>query len=261
MKKILLIGLIGLMGLIDNQAQAQFGDYGVKIGLGHATIDDDLTTKSGILGASIGGYINYTFHESQSMLAEVFYLQSGINFIRRGNNFEEIFDNGTTIMIREGSIHAWYAQIPILACIHLEMPIRQAGHTIGFFMGPAVGIGLTGVYNERKVSPYVSSLESNYDLRIHGTAKDRDPFSHLNRLDVSAILGLSYEYRDFTITAYLDHGFLATSTGIDVLRVLENAQNSANNSNAREINVKIPNGTNVAYMLSVAYRIGSLRNK
>ena len=78
---------------------------------------------------------------------------------------------------------------------------------------------------------------------------------------ISAILGLSYEYRDFTITAYLDHGFLATSTGIDVLRVLENAQNSANNSNAREINVKIPNGTNVAYMLSVAYRIGSLRNK
>ena len=159
-------------------------------------------------------------------------------------------------MIREGYIHAWYAQIPILACVHLEMPLRQAGHTLGFFMGPAVGIGLTGVYNERKVSPYVSSPEANYDLSIHGTAKDRDPFSHLNRVDVSAILGLSYEYRDFTFTAYLDHGFLATSTGYDVLRIIERLQ-----TGSTDINVRIPNGTNVAYMFGVAYRLGSLSRK
>ena len=255
MKKIGLIGLIALIGLIGN-VNAQFGDYGVKVGIGSATIDDDLTTKSGIMGASVGGYINYTFHESQSMLAEVFYLQSGLNFIRRGNNFQEVLENGTNIMIREGYIHAWYAQIPILACVHLEMPLRQAGHTLGFFMGPAVGIGLTGVYNERKVSPYVSSPEANYDLSIHGTAKDRDPFSHLNRVDVSAILGLSYEYRDFTFTAYLDHGFLATSTGYDVLRIIERLQ-----TGSTDINVRIPNGTNVAYMFGVAYRLGSLSRK
>lgn len=242
---------MGIMG-----ARAQFGDYGVKLGLGPATIDDDLTTKSGILGASVGGYLNYTFHESESMLAEVFYLQTGLNFIRRGNNFEEVMENGTNITLREGYIHAWYAQIPILACVHLEMPIRQAGHSIGFFMGPAVGIGLTGVYSERKISPYVSSLESNYDLRIHGTAKDRDPFSHLNRLDVSAILGLSYEYRDLTVTAYLDHGFMATSTGEDVLRIIERLQ-----TGNTDINVRIPNGTNVAYMISVAYRLGTFSKK
>lgn len=255
MKRIGLIVLLGLIGLMGN-VQAQFGDYGVKVGIGHATIDDDLTTKSGILGASVGGYINYTFHESESMLAEVFYLQSGLNLIRRGSNFEEVMETGTNLMIREGYIHAWYAQIPILACVHLEMPIRQAGHSIGFFLGPAIGIGITGVYNERKVSPFVSAYDANYDLCINGTAKDRDPFSHLNRLDVSAILGLSYEYKDLTITAYLDHGFLATSTGVDVLRILEREQ-----TGNTEINVRIPNGTNVAYMVSVAYRLGSLNKK
>ncbi len=255
MKRIGLIVLLGLIGLMGN-VQAQFGDYGVKVGIGHATIDDDLTTKSGILGASVGGYINYTFHESESMLAEVFYLQSGLNLIRRGSNFEEVMETGTNLMIREGYIHAWYAQIPILACVHLEMPIRQAGHSIGFFLGPAIGIGITGVYNERKVSPFVSAYDANYDLRINGTAKDRDPFSHLNRLDVSAILGMSYEYKDLTVTAYLDHGFLATSTGVDVLRLLEQQQ-----TGNTDINVKIPNGTNVAYMLSIAYRLGSLNKK
>lgn len=255
MKKIFLLGLI-LTGMMGGMAHAQFSDYGIKVALGHATIDDDLTTKSGILGATIGGYVNYTFHESESMLAEVFYLQTGLNLNRRGNRFEEVLENGTNIMIREGYIHAWYAQIPILACVHLEMPIRQAGHTLGFFLGPAVGFGLTGSYSERKVSPYVSSLESNYDLRIHGTAKDRDPFSHLHRLDVSAILGLSYEYRDLTVTAYLDHGFLATSTGYDVLRIIERLQ-----TGDTDINVRIPNGTNVAFMVSVAYRLGSFNKK
>ena len=249
------IGLIGLIGLIGN-VQAQFSDYGIKVGLGSATIDDDLTTRNGILGASVGGYINYTFHESESMLAEVFYLQSGLNFIRRGNVFEEVMENGTNLMLREGYIHAWYAQIPILACVHLEMPIRQAGHSLGFFLGPAVSVGLTGIYSERKISPYVSSLESNYDLRIHGSAKDRDPFSHLNRIDVSAILGLSYEYRDITVTAYLDHGFMATSTGYDVLRIIERLQ-----TGNTDINVRIPNGTNVAYMVSVAYRLGTFNKK
>ena len=40
------------------------------------------------------------------------------------------------------------------------------------------------------------------------------------------------------------------------LRLLEQQQNS--NS---DINVNIPNGTNVAYMISLAYRLGSISNK
>lgn len=263
MKKIGLIGLIVLIGLIGN-VHAQFGDYGVRVGFGYATIDDDMTTKSGILGAGIGGYINYNF--KNTVLEEFFYLQSGLSFNRRGNSFEEVLETGTNIMIREGYIHAWYAQIPILACVHFELPVREVGHTVGFFIGPAINIGMFGPYNERKVTPFVSSPEANYDLRVHGTAADRDVFSHLSRFDVSAILGLSYERGPFTFTAYLDHGLIATSTGIDVLRVLENAQNSANaaannSSNVTEINVKIPNGNNVAYMFSVGYKLGNINSK
>lgn len=259
MKKILLLGLMSLMGIMGSNAYAQFGDYGLRVGLGYATIDDDMTTKSGILGAGIGGYINFNF--KNTVLEEFFYLQSGLSFNRRGNSFEQVNQTGTNIIFREGYIHAWYAQIPILACVHFELPVREVGHTVGFFLGPAFSVGLFGPYNERKITPFVSAPEANYDLRVHGTAADRDVFSHLGRFDISILLGLSYERGPFTFTAYLDRGLLATSTGIDVLRVLENAQNSANNSNATEINVEIPNGNNVAYMFSVGYKLGNINNK
>ena len=261
---------MGLMGLMGSNAHAQFGDYGVRIGLGHATIDDDMTTKSGLMGAGIGGYINYNF--TGTVLEEFFYLQSGLSFNRRGCSFEEILENGTNIMIREGYIHSWYAQIPVLACIHFELPVREVGHTVGFFLGPAVSIGVFGPYSERKVTPFVSALDANYDLRIHGTAADRDVFSHLNRIDINALLGLTYERGDFTFSAYIDRGLLATSTGVDVLRVLENSNsnssntdgtgNSNNNSNNnKEINVNIPNGNNVAYMFAVSYKLGKIIKK
>lgn len=255
MKKIGLIGLIVLIGLIGN-VQAQFGDYGVRFGLGPATIDDDITTKSGILGVVAGGYINYTFTATESAIADILYLQSGLNLIRRGNVFEEVLENGTNLMHREGYIHAWYAQIPILACIHFELPIRQAGHTVGFFLGPTIGIGLFGPYSERVVTPFVSALEANYDLDIHGTASDRAVFNHLNRFDFSTLLGLTYEREPFTASVYLDRGFLATSTGEDVLRIMER-----NQTNNEEINVKIPNGNNVAYMFCLSYKLGNLNNK
>ena len=256
MKKIGLIGLI-LIGFIGN-LQAQFGDYGVRVGLGHATIDDDMTTKSGLLGVGLGGYINYNF--TNTVLEEFFHLQSGISFNRRGSSFEEPLETGTNIMIREGYIHAWYAQIPVLACVHFELPIREVGHNVGFFIGPAINIGLFGPYNERKVTPFVSSLDANYDLRVNGTAADRDVFNHLKRFDISALLGLTYERGNFTFSAYLDHGFLATSTGVDVLRVLENnnSTNTGTTENNKEIDINIPNGNNVAYMFAVSYKFGIL---
>ncbi len=253
MKKILIFSLIGLMAMMSNMTCAQFGDYGVRIGLGYATIDDDMTTKSGILGTSLGGYINYNF--DNTILEEVLYLQSGVNFIRRGCNFEEVNQTGTNLMIRNGSIHAWYMQIPILVGVHFELPVREVGHTVGFFLGPTVSVGLFGPYEERKVTPFVSSPDANYDLSIHGSSSDRNAFSHINRIDVSALLGLSYEHGDFTFTAYLDHGFIATSTGVDVIRLMERTI-----TNNEDIKVKIPNGSNMAYMFSVAYRLGSIKD-
>ena len=242
------MGILGIMG-----AQAQFGDYGVKVGIGTATIQDDLATKSPVLGVNVGGYINYTFAQSESVLAEIFYLQTGLNLVRRGSNFEEIREHANDMMERRGYYHAWYAQLPILAGVHMELPIRQAGHVVGFYLGPAVSVGLFGSYADRKVTPYNPSYTANYDVSIHGSAADRQVFNHLRRLDVSAVVGLSYEYRDFTLSIFIDHGFLATSEGEDVLRLIENTQ-----SNNTTVNVKIPNGNNNAVMFSVAYRLGSL---
>lgn len=243
---------MGLMGLMGSQARAQFGAYGVKGSVGMATIADDLSTNSPIVGAGVGGYVNYTFAESQSVLAEIFYLQSGLNINRRGHNFEAVLDRDNHLSIRQGFYHAYYAQIPILACVHMELPIRKAGHVVGVYAGPAVSIGLFGRCRDRMVTPGVSSYKVNYDVDMHGSSADRAVFNHLQRLDVSAIVGLSYEYRNFVFSLYVDHGFLATSKEEDILRVIENNLSGTNN-----ITTKIPNGNNNAVMVSVGYNLGS----
>lgn len=258
MKKIFSIVLIGIVALMGNRAQAQWSDYGVRVGVGVATIDDDLATKSPVLGALAGGYINLTFKESQSILGEIFYLQTGLNIVRKGSNFQEVHDHNTTLMVRNGYYHSYYAQIPILASVHMELPIRKAGHTVGLFLGPAVNVGLFGRYSDRKITPGVSSYEANYDYDLNGTASDRAVFNHINRLDIGALFGATYEYRDFTLSLYIDRGFMATSEGEDILRVIERNQQSANpTQTGNKIKVNIPNGNNVSYMLSLSYRLGT----
>ena len=234
-------------------AHAQFSDYGVKVGLGLATIDDDLGTKSPILGATVGGYINYTFAKSESMLQETFFLQTGLNLTRKGNYFEEHFEKGTRLIYREGYHHAYYLQLPILVGIHYELPIRASGHVLGIFLGPQVSYGLFGSYGDRKITPGINSPDANYDVNFNGSDEDRKVFNHIKRFDVGAIFGISYEYKEFTASLYIDRGFLATSEGVDVLRIIENNQNGSSS----KVDVNIPNGHNVSYMLSLSYKLGS----
>ena len=252
MKKIGLIILLGLIGLSGN-VRAQFGDYGVKLGVGLATIEDDLSSKSPVLGLNIGGYIDYTFAQSQSVLAEIFYLQTGLNLIHRGSNFEEVREEQNQLTVRTGQYSSWYAQIPILAGVHMELPIRKAGHVVGFYLGPAISVGLFGTFSDRMVTHSNPSYAANYDLSTNGTPADRAVFNHINRFDVSAIFGLSYEYRGFTASLFIDNGFLAISEEKDVLRTIDNTMSGSDN-----LNVEIPNGNNFAVMLSIAYRLGSL---
>ena len=239
------------MSLMGREASAQFGDYGVRAGIGLATMDDDLTSSTPILGASIGGYINYTFAQSESVLEETFYLQSGLNLVRRGGNFQEVLENGASLMFREGFYHAYYIQLPILVCVHYELPIRASGHVVGFYLGPQVSFGLFGRYGDRRITPSIPSPGANYDVNFNGSSADRQVFNHINRFDVGAIVGLSYEYKKLTASIYIDHGFLATSEGDDILRIIENGTSSS------KVDVKIPNGHNVAYMLSLSYKLGS----
>ena len=249
MKKIFLLVLMGIMGI--TAAQAQFGDYGVRFGLGSATITDDLSTKSPILGVNVGGYFNYTFQHSPTALAEIFYLQSGINLIRRGNIFEEFYEQDNNLAFREGFHRAWYVQLPILAGVHMELPVREVGHVVGFFLGPAVSYGIGGRYADRVITPGHSSRSDNYDVNFSGTAEDRKLFNHINRLDVSAIFGLSYEHGDITLSLFVDHGFTAVSVDEDVLQTI------MNNMSGITTDTTIPDGNNNAVMLSLSYKLGS----
>ena len=249
MKKILFIAaLVSIFNFQFSTCRAQW-QFGAKAGLGYATITDDLSTKSPILGATVGGFANLTFAKSQSMLAEIFYLQTGLNLNRRGSNFQVVMERDNTLSIREGYYHAYYAQIPILACVHMELPIRKAGHIVGVYLGPTINVGIFGRCKDRLVSPGISSYTGNYDLDIHGSAHDRAVFSHLKRFDLSAIVGASYEYKNYVVNLYVDYGFLPTSEETDIIRVIENSSNSGSN-----IKIEIPNGYNIAYMLTVGYK-------
>jgi hypothetical protein len=249
MKKILLIAiLVSIFNFQFSTCHAQW-QFGAKAGIGYASITDDLSTKSPILGATVGGFANLTFAKSQSVLAEIFYLQTGLNLNRRGSNFQVVMERDNTLSIRKGYYHAYYAQIPILACVHMELPIRKAGHVVGVYLGPTFNVGLFGRCKDRLVSPGISSYSGNYDLDIHGSAHDRAVFSHLKRFDLSAIVGFSYEFGPIVANLYVDYGFLPTSNETDIIRVIENSQNP--NSSVR---VDIPNGYNTAYMLTIGYK-------
>lgn len=250
-KAIAAIAVLAATLAAPGAARAQFGDYGVRGAIGMATISDDLSTKSPILGAGLGAYINYTFASSQAAFSEVFYLQSGLWLNRRGSDFEVKLEQGNSLCVREGYYHAYYAQLPVLACFRFELPIRKAGHLVGAFLGPAVNFGLFGRYKDSMVSPGLSDPSVNYNTDLDGPASDRAVFNHLRRLDVSAVAGLTYEHGDFGVSLYVDHGFIATSTETDVLRQLDQTLNGTEGS------VEIPNGNNTAFMLSVSYRLGT----
>ena len=259
MKKIVLLGLIGLMGLTSNMTRAQFADYGVRAGLGLATISDDLSTKSPILGAGIGGYINYTFLNTQTIFGEFVYLQSGLNLNRRGSNFHEVHERDNTLNVRDGYYHAYYLQLPLLVGFHFELPIRQSGHIAGVIVGPAFNLGLFGRCKDRMVSPGNPSPIINYDYDITGTAEDRAVFNHLKRFDVGIMVGFTYEYGPWSAMLYLDHGFIATSTEPDILRIIQRADpNWGGDSNLK---TDVPNGNNTAFMLSIGYALGNFNDR
>ena len=278
------MGLMGLMGLMG--AQAQFADYGVRAGLGLATISDDLSTKSPILGATVGGYINYSFRNTQTILGEFLYLQSGLNLNRRGSNFHEVLENENTLSVRDGYYHAYYLQMPLLVGFHFELPIRSSGHRAGIIVGPAFNVGLFGRYKDRMVSPGNPSSIANYDNSIINTPsftisdnmseaevaavraaevaakaearRQRAVFNHLRRLDVGVVVGFTYEYGPWSAMLYMDHGFIATSTEPDILRIITQSMGQGSDNNLK---TDIPNGNNTAFMLSIGYALGNFNDK
>ena len=247
MKRITILALLATATLY---ASAQL-TYGVRAGLGLATMKDDLSTHRPILGVNAGAYLDYSFAWSESVIGQMIHLQAGLNMMRRGCDYRNVFENVTDISIRTGHYHAWYLQmVPVTLDFQYELPIRSPGHVVGFFVGPAVSVGLFGSYEDRMVHPHSPDRNTNYDIARDGTSDDLKVFNHLNRLDASILVGFSYHRGKAALSFHIDHGLTATSESDDILRIIESQQ--AGNAE----HPQVPNGHNAAYILSFSYQLG-----
>lgn len=272
MKK-LLIALAVFM-LLAVTSQAQFLNWGVRGGAGLGTHVDNISSSSPIMAMNAGVFVSYGFTQSQSLAADNFCLQTGLNVIRRGTHFEEVFEKGLNMSIREGYYSAFYVQLPILATVRYELPVRNPGHRVLFSAGPAVSYGLFGQYVDRKISPGMPQYTWNYKI-------SEDAFSVLNHLDVNFLFGAGYEWKDLSFMLQFDLGLLPVSTDKDFLKAseMENYKQSllpsqevldmlpADQAAAlvqqaekavaeafKDVNMIVPNGNNFAVMLTVGYQ-------
>lgn len=256
MKKILT--LLAFAFLLQISAKAQFVDYGFRLANGASYVADDLLTHTPILGFSIGGYVDYMFTEWKNPWAENIYLQTGLNITRRGTNFQQVFVN--MLSIRQGFFHNWYAQIPVIAGFKYEIPQLPAGNYVNFFLGPTVSVGLFGQLLDRQVTPGMPQASNNYDTFVTGSKDDRSSFKNLRRFDVGLILGVGYQWHNFTFDLYMDHGFIALMKKEDVLAPFDQTQNQNNQNNSSQNNTKPKDrnaytGTNNAFMLAIGYQL------
>ena len=67
----------------------------------------------------------------------------------------------------------------------------------------------------------------------------------MNRLDISFLFGVGYEYEDLSVMLQLDYGFMAVTDSPDVLKRIADE-----NSNAI-----VPLGNNIALLLTIGYQI------
>lgn len=234
MKKIL-IAFVLMVAFIP-VGRTQFINYGFRAGTGMAVHVDDISYNSPIMGFNLGGFLNYAFTGSQSLFAENFMIQTGLNLICRGSNFRDVLEKGLSFSIDEGYYRAWYVQLPVLATIRYELLIRDPGHFVLFQVGPAVSYGVIGRYHERRISPYMPQRTQNYVDNSDAFTNSHHP---LNRLDVGAVIGVGYERSDLSVMLHLDYGFMAVSSSDDILKEDE----------------IVPNGNNLALILSVGYQI------
>ena len=233
MKKILIV--LALFVSLSVTARAQFLNFGVRGGVGMAVHLDDLADNSPIMAANLGGFVTFGFTNSQSLLAENFNLQTGLNLIRRGSNFQEVLEG--IMSIRQGTFDAWYVQLPVLAVFRYELPIREPGHHALLSIGPAVSYGLFGTLYDKKITPRLPQSDWNYDISV-------PVFNTLKPLDVSILFGLGYEYQDLSLMLQLDYGMMAVSTSRDALNISQESQQIKD----------VPIGSNFALLLTLGYQ-------
>lgn len=241
MKKTII--LLSFVLSIAVTGRAQFSSFGVQLGGGFSRLSDDIISHGGTFGFNAGAFVTFDFSNARSVLANRFYLQGGLSLVRRGGHDEAVFVIADGVqMTKTGSIEAWYIQLPILAALRLELPIRKSGHYFNAFVGPAFNFGLWGDYVDKSVDPSHNSGDVNYDN------SDDKVFDHITRFDFSMLIGVGYQYKNWFARAWIDYGFRAVDEGKDILRDLENEQMGDNKS------ADIPNANIVSYMLAVGYQ-------
>lgn len=251
MKK--LFTLVAFAILVSVSANAQFVRYGGRLGLGASYVTDDLLTTTPIMGVNLSGYVDYMFSNMQNPWADNIYLQSGLNIIRRGTNFEQVFVDMRSI--RQGFFHNWYVQVPILAGFKYEIPQLPAENFVSFYIGPAVSFGVIGRYKDRQVTPGMPHISNNYDTYITMGSDAKKSFTHITRLDVGIILGVGYQWHNFTFDFHVDHGLVALMQKDDVLYPLDNPVDENGNPTATGKPTNAYTGTNQTFMLSVGYQL------
>ncbi|MCQ2297326.1 MAG: PorT family protein [Bacteroidales bacterium] len=263
MKKILFtLALLLTLGM--GAAQAQWSHFGAKLGLGYATYVDDLITSGGIMATNLGGFAEYGFEETSSFLLENVSIQVGMNFIRRGYRFEEVYQKNASMSLDYGRCRAWYVQLPVLARYEYELPVNEAGHNIVVSFGPAFSFGMFGRYRERKISPQMPQESMNFDTYTTQPKSMRGAFKHIRRPDVNFLLNVGYQHSDWELDLSMDYGFLAVSLSDDRVRVIEKesygngtkAEDPGNGSqNVNFGRTVVPQGNNLAFFLTATYRI------
>ncbi len=239
MKKILVT--LTFLIAVSFVSQAQLLNFGFRAGAGMGVHVDDLAINRPVLAANLGGFVSFGFTNSESLIGQNLMVQTGLNLVRRGSQFEEVLED--VMSIREGSYHAYYLQLPILATFRYELPIREPGHFGLLSVGPAVSYGLFGWADDSKVSRGYPQSDWNYKN------KNKPVFDYLNPLDVSFILGVGYEWQDLSIMLHLDYGFLAVKDEVDVLKT-DTESTSYHTSNV----LVVPQGNNFALLLTVGYQ-------
>ena len=103
---------------------------------------------------------------------------------------------------------------------------------------------------------------NNYDTFVTGTKDDRSSFKNLRRFDVSIVLGVGYQWHNFTFDLFLDHGFIALMNKDDVLAPFDNqnqnqtgTENNTTQNNTKPKDRNAYTGTNNAIMLAVGYQL------
>lgn len=238
MKKFFLSFL--LLALFAQAGHAQFKNLDFHIAGGTNNLTDNLFVNTPTPYYAGGVYVTYGFSGLKSVMADIFSLQAGVNFLHRGCSFSETFPVEYLTLYHQGNYDAYYVQVPILARFSFEIPVStRRGMFASVFLGPEASYGLFGTYSNCVVTPYLPQRDVNFRIM------DAPAFKYCERLDVGLMAGIGLQYKKLAVNIYLDYGFLSLQDEVDALKTIEN--------NGKE--VTHPGGNSVTWALSLSYLI------